>query len=69
MSLFSNDDIEVETWLNSNVQSFILVIYDKYIFLAYNESQSLWISEEEQPLRKKDKGYSIHISEFLTNVY
>ncbi|RGB27074.1 hypothetical protein C1646_630769, partial [Rhizophagus diaphanus] len=46
----------------------ILVTHDEYILSAYDESQSLWIPDGEQPLRKKGNGHSIHVSDFLTDV-
>jgi len=65
MPVFSEDNLEEETWLNNPL---ILVTHDECIFLAYDKSQSLWIPNGEQLLRKKGNGRSIHISDFLTDV-
>ncbi|CAG8753640.1 15970_t:CDS:2, partial [Racocetra fulgida] len=67
MPVFSGDNMVAETWPDSNVQPLILVIHDKYIFSANDGSRYLWIPDGEQPLRKKDQGRSIHVSEFLTH--
>ncbi|CAG8607258.1 17279_t:CDS:2 [Cetraspora pellucida] len=68
MPIFSGDNMEVETWPDSNIKPLILVTYDKCIFSAYDGSRSLWIPYSEQPLQKKGEGYSIHVSEFLTDI-
>ncbi|CAG8760393.1 14953_t:CDS:2 [Cetraspora pellucida] len=69
MPVFSDKDMEVETWPDSSIQLLIFVIHNKCIFLAYDKTQSLWISEEKQPFKKKGEGCSIHVSEFLTDVH
>ncbi|CAG8822955.1 12970_t:CDS:2, partial [Cetraspora pellucida] len=68
MPIFSGDNIEVETWPDSNIKPLILVTHDECIFSAYNGSRSLWISYGEQPLRKKVEGRSIHVNKFLTDI-
>ncbi|CAI2190180.1 4217_t:CDS:2 [Funneliformis geosporum] len=47
MLTFSDDNLEEVTWPDN---PFILIIYDKCIFSAYDENQSLWIPNREQPL-------------------
>ncbi|CAG8827726.1 14992_t:CDS:2, partial [Cetraspora pellucida] len=68
MPIFSGDNMEVETWPDSNIKPLILVTHDECIFSAYNRSRSLWIPYGEQPLQKKGEGRSIHVSEFLTDI-
>ena len=53
MPIFSGDNLKKEIWLDNNIQPLILVTHDECIFSAYDESQSLWISNGEQPLQKK----------------
>src|SRR5688572_24531648 len=36
MPIFSEDNLEEITWSDSNIQPLILVIYDEYIFSAYD---------------------------------
>ncbi|CAG8492388.1 359_t:CDS:2, partial [Cetraspora pellucida] len=38
------------------------------VFSAYNRRCWLWLPKGEQPLRKKGQGWSVHISEFLTDI-
>ncbi len=68
ISIFSRDDLEEVIWPNNNIQPLILVIHNECIFLAYDRSRSLWIPNEEQPLRKKGNRCSIHVSKFLTDI-
>ena len=68
MPIFSGDNLEEIIWPNNNIQPLILVTHDECIFSAYDGSQSLWIPDGEQPLRKKGNGRSIHVSEFLTDI-
>ena len=65
MPTFSEDNLEEITWSDN---PYILVTHNECIFSAYNRSRSLWIPNEEQPLRKKGNGRSIHVSNFLTDV-
>ncbi|CAG8639938.1 6978_t:CDS:2 [Funneliformis caledonium] len=50
MPIFSEDNLKEVTWPDNPL---ILVTYDECIFLAYDGSQSLWIPNREQLLRKK----------------
>ena len=56
MPIFSEDNLEKVTWPDNNMQPLILVTHDECIFSAYDGSQSLWIPNGEQPLRKKGNG-------------
>ena len=68
MPIFSGDNLEEEIWPDNNIQPLILVTHDECIFSAYDGSQSLWIPNGEQLLRKKGNGRSIHVSDFLTDI-
>ena len=68
MPIFSENNLEKITWSDNNMQPLIFITHDECIFLAYDGSQSLWISNEEQSLQKKDNDCSIHVSNFLTKV-
>ncbi|CAG8715881.1 3242_t:CDS:2 [Cetraspora pellucida] len=71
MPIFLEDNIEVETWPDSNIQSLILVTHDKCIFSVNNKSQSLWIPDGYQALFTFDNttGYAIFSPDALIANY
>src|SRR4051812_49198488 len=45
----------------------ILVTYDETTFQSNDGQKSGWRPKNEQPLRKKGQGRTIHVSDFLTD--
>ncbi|CAG8706942.1 17055_t:CDS:2, partial [Dentiscutata heterogama] len=67
MVVFSGENMEKETRPDFD-NIIILVTHDECIFSAYNRRHWPWLPKGEQPLRKKGQGWSVHISEFLTDI-
>ncbi|PKB95594.1 hypothetical protein RhiirA5_302831, partial [Rhizophagus irregularis] len=67
MPKFEDDNLEIQ--INPNLQEnehlHILVTHDETTFHSNDGRQSGWASHGEQPLRKKGKERSIHVSDFL----
>ncbi|CAG8742762.1 17712_t:CDS:2 [Rhizophagus irregularis] len=67
MPKFEDDNLEIQ--INPNLQEnehlHILVTHDETTFHSNDGRQSGWASHGEQPLRKKGRERSIHVSDFL----
>src|SRR5688500_19259309 len=62
---------ECETQVNPKLKDgehlHILVTYDETTFQSNDGQKSGWRPKNEQPLRKKGQGRTIHVSDFLTD--
>ena len=62
---------ECETQINPELMNgerlHILVTHDETTFQSNDGQKSGWRPKNEQPLRKKGQGRSIHVSDFLTD--
>lgn len=56
----------VDPLLESDARLHVLVTHDELIFYANDSQHHGWHPVGEQPLRKKGRGRSLHVSEFLT---
>jgi hypothetical protein len=67
MPIFDGENMEQVTWpsLNSDEKIHILVTHDESIFFSNDGLDKFWGPNNEQPLRPKNKGASLHVSEFL----
>ena len=81
---FLNKILELEKWmpkllddnimileepvLDVNEKCHILITYDESIFYANDRKKTYWGPVGHQPLRKKEAGLSLHVSDFLTEV-
>ncbi|RIA93145.1 hypothetical protein C1645_690960, partial [Glomus cerebriforme] len=65
-----DDNIMVlkEPILNENKKRHILITYDESTFYANDGKKTFWRPVGYQPLRKKEAGLSLHVSDFLTEV-
>ncbi|CAG8845986.1 1953_t:CDS:2, partial [Gigaspora margarita] len=52
--------------LNNGENELVWVTHDETTFYIYYGPHSVWGPEREQPLCKKGLGFTIHISDFLT---
>jgi hypothetical protein len=68
MPVFTGDQLEIRTdpELNEFEHLHILVTHDESTFDSNDGRREGWHPRNEQPLRKKSRGRSIHVSEFLT---
>jgi hypothetical protein len=67
MPIFDGENMEHVIWpsLNSGEKKHILVTHDESVFFSNDGLDKFWGPNGEQPLRPKNKGASIHVSEFL----
>jgi hypothetical protein len=67
MPKFKDDNLEIQINpdLQENERLHILVTQDETTFHSNDGRQSGWAPHGEQPLRKKGRGRSIHVSDFL----
>ncbi|CAG8811317.1 25412_t:CDS:2, partial [Gigaspora margarita] len=61
-----NCEIYKEPNLLPGEKKHILITHDECVFHANDSTREFWGPEEEQPLRKKELGKGLHVSEFLT---
>jgi len=68
MPKFIGDELEIriDPELESGQKLHILVTHDETTFQSNDGQKSGWRPKNEQPLRKKGQGRSIHVSDFLT---
>src|SRR5438128_4161038 len=68
MPVFTGNQLEIRTdpELNEFEHLHILVTHDESTFDSNDGRREGWHPRNEQPLRKKSRGRSIHVSEFLT---
>src|SRR4051794_39710482 len=59
-------EIQINPELNEGEKVHILVTHDETTFQSNDGQKSGWRPKNEQPLRKKGQGRTIHISDFLT---
>ncbi|CAL1705208.1 unnamed protein product [Somion occarium] len=43
----------------------VIVPHDECLFSANNQHRHLWLAGDQQPLRKKGNGHSVHVSDFI----
>ncbi|GES72956.1 hypothetical protein RCL_jg15606.t1 [Rhizophagus clarus] len=60
-------EIQVNPELKNGERLHILVTHDETTFQSNDGQKSGWRPKNEQPLRKKRQGRSIHVSDFLTD--
>lgn len=67
MPQFEGDNLEIriDPLLEEDEKIHVLVTHDETIFHANDGRKSGWAPKNEQPLRKKGQGSSIHVSDFL----
>jgi hypothetical protein len=67
MPKFNRDNLEtqINPKLSNNQQIHVLVTHDETTFHSNDGRLSGWASKGENPLRKKGRGKSIHVSDFL----
>ena len=67
MPKFIGDELEIriDPELESGQKQHILVTHDETTFQSNDGQKSGWRPKNEQPLRKKGQGRSIHVSDFL----
>jgi len=81
---FLNEILELEKWMSKplddnimileepvldvNEKRHILITHDESIFYANDRKKTYWGPVGHQPLRKKEAGLSLHVSDFLTEV-
>ena len=62
---------ELETRIDPNLEGeqkiHVLVTHDETTFQSNDGQKSGWRPKNEQPLRKKGQGRTIHVSDFLTD--
>src|SRR6266496_4602878 len=68
MPKFTGDELEIriDPELEGEQQVHVLVTHDETTFQSNDGLRSGWRPKNEQPLRKKGQGWSIHVSDFLT---
>ena len=67
MTKYEGESIErISPILRSNEKEIILITHDECIFYSNNGKWDVWAKFRELPLRKKENGHSIIVSEFLT---
>src|SRR3954470_8707693 len=59
-------EIQINPELEDGECLHVLVTHDETTFQSNDEQKSGWRPKNEQPLRKKGQGRSIHVSDFLT---
>lgn len=68
MPVFTGDNLEIQN--NPNLKEgekiHIIVTQDETTFQSNDDEKSGWRPENEQPLRKKGQGRTMHVSDFLT---
>lgn len=69
MPEFTGDNLEVQInpELNEEEKLHVVVTQDESTFQANDGLETGWMPSGENPLRKKGKGRSLHVSEFLTD--
>jgi hypothetical protein len=66
MSTYDDQTLEkVPPMLLPGEKEHVLIVQDKSIFHTNEYRRHSWISGDQQPLRKKGSGRSIHISDFI----
>ncbi len=70
MLQFEGDNLEIQInlLLKDDEKEYMLVTYDEIIFYANDSCKSEWAPTNEQPLRKKEQGLSIHVNDFLYEI-
>ncbi|CAG8648645.1 16006_t:CDS:2, partial [Cetraspora pellucida] len=70
MSKWYDEDCKIRTYplLADGEKEHIWVTHDKSTFHVNDGPRAMWGSEKEQPLRKKEIGLGIHVSDFLTEM-
>ncbi|CAI2167587.1 3907_t:CDS:1 [Funneliformis geosporum] len=67
MPIFEGDKMEIQ--INHELQPdekiHILITHNKTTFHSNDRRNSGWVPNYEQPLRKKEQGRAIHISDFI----
>ena len=68
MPIFTGDDLEVQInpELGEGEKIHVVVTQDEKTFQSNDDQKSGWRPKNEQPLRKKGQGRTMHVSDFLT---
>jgi hypothetical protein len=68
MPIFTGDDLEVQInpELGEGEKIHVIVTQDETTFQSNDDQKSGWRPTNEQPLRKKGQGRTMHVSDFLT---
>ena len=54
--------------LNPGEKELVLVVQDESIFHANKYPQRSWLAQDQQPIRKKGNGRSVHVSDFISEM-
>ncbi|CAG8801838.1 14019_t:CDS:2, partial [Gigaspora rosea] len=68
MSKWHDESCKIRTFpeLIGDEKEHIWVTHDESTFFTYDGMHAMWGPEGEQPLRKKELGLGVHVSDFLT---
>ena len=68
MPKFTGDDLEIQInpELEEDEKIHVLVTQDETTFQSNDDEKTGWRPRNEQPLRKKGQGGTMHVSDFLT---